>query len=279
MPGSSPVDRPTLLRFPLEGFFMDLIINKPDLWMAALPRPAVDGHKYGRGHAQIIGSEELTGATRLAAAACARVGAGLVTVIGGKKADIYRTCLPAHIMVQDKALKDQSRITASLVGPGGKSVPSPIDRPRPLRHALVLDAAEVGAGRYALDDYCVLTPHEGEFAAAFPGINGSPEERASAASAKTGAIVVLKGPVTMIAGSDGRIVANDHTTPYLASAGTGDVLAGMITGLLAQGMPPFDAACAAVWIHGEAGRFIGPGLVASDLPELIPGILANLLNQ
>lgn len=257
---------------------MDPVLNTPDLWLSELPRPAADGHKYVRGHAQIIGSSELTGATRLAAAACARMGAGLVTVIGGTKSDIYRASLPAHIMVREKSLKDQSHITASLIGPGGDPAKADIHRHRPTRHGLVLDAAEIGAGRFHLDDYCVVTPHEGEFAAAFPGINGTPAERAIAASAKTGAIVVLKGPVTYIAAPDGKIVMNNNTTPYLATAGTGDVLAGMITGLIAQGMMPFESACAAVWIHGEAGRYIGPGLVASDLPELIPAILARLIN-
>ncbi len=257
---------------------MNSITNHPDLWLSQLPLPAADGHKYDRGHVQIIGSLELTGATRLAAESAARIGAGLTTVIGGKKADVYRASLPAHIMVRDKILKDQRRVTATLVGPGGKPAKGDVIRHRPTQHALILDAGEVAARRFPLDDYCVLTPHDGEFAAAFPVLNeGSREEKAAAAAAQTGATIVLKGQNTVIAAPDGQIVTNRHDTPWLATAGAGDVLAGMIAGLSAQGMHPFIAACAAVWMHGEAGRRIGPGLVASDLPQVIPGVLVNLL--
>lgn len=256
---------------------MNLLTNHPDLWLSQFPRPAQDAHKYDRGHAQIVGSTELTGATRLAATACARIGAGLTTVIGGKKSDVYRASLPAHIMVRERAPKDQSRINATLVGPGGNPAKAAISRVRPTQHALILDAGEVVEPRFGLDDYCVLTPHEGEFARAFPTLKGSREEQAALASARTGATIVLKGPQTVIAAPDGQVVVNPHAVPYLATAGSGDVLAGMIAGLSAQGMHPFIAACAAVWIHGEAGMRFGPGLVASDLPEMIPGVLVNLL--
>jgi NAD(P)H-hydrate epimerase len=257
---------------------MNPIINNPELWLSVFPRPDEDAHKYDRGHAQIVGSQDLTGATRLAAMACARIGAGLVTVIGGKKSDVYRASLPGHILVQEQVSKNQDKITASLIGPGGHPAKADIQRRFPTRHSMVLDAAEIGAGRFAVDDYCVLTPHEGEFERAFPSIKGTREERAVAAAAKTGATIVLKGPQTVIAAPDGQLIINTHSTPYLATAGTGDVLAGMITGLSAQGMHPFIAACAAVWIHGEAGRWVGPGLVASDLPDMIPAVLARLLN-
>ncbi len=256
---------------------MNLLNNHPDLWLSQIPRPTADGHKYDRGHAQIIGSLELTGATRLAAAAAARIGAGLVSVVGGKKADIYRSSLPPHILVHDSCPKDQTKITASLVGPGGAPADISIKRHRPTRHSLIIDAGEIAAGRLPLDDYCVLSPHEGEFGHAFPQLQGTREERAMAASKKTGATIVLKGAHTVIAAPDGQIVVNTHASPYLASAGTGDVLAGMIAGLSAQGMHPFIASCAAVWMHGEASLRLGPGLVASDLPEMIPGILINLL--
>lgn len=257
---------------------MNPIINNPELWLAAFPRPSDDGHKYDRGHVQIAGSQALTGATRLAAIAAARIGAGLVTVIGGKKSDIYRIALPPHILVKDRIDYDQDKITASLVGPGGHPAKADIKRRFPTRHALILDADEIGAGRFPVDDYCVLTPHEGEFAKAFPYMTGTREERAVAAALKTGTTVVLKGAQTVIAAPDGQVVVNTHASPYLATAGSGDVLAGMIAGLSAQAMHPFIASCAAVWIHGEASRWIGPGLVASDLPDLLPGVLARLLN-
>ena len=128
----------------------------------------------------------------------------------------------------------------------------------------------------------ILTPHEGEFSRIFSREETLSElesklERGRCAAERTGAIVVLKGPDTVVAAPDDRAVINEHSTPYLATAGSGDVLAGIIAGLLAQGMPGFEAASAAVWMHGEAGRSIGPGLIAEDLPEALPGVLRKLI--
>ncbi len=250
--------------------------NSPDLWISKLPRPFESGHKYSRGHAVIYGSPELTGATRLAAEACARVGAGLVTVLAKPDvATIYRTSLPAHIMVRDDLTWTDPRVNACLYGPGGMPCPVDFDGEMPV----VLDASALVDLPDTLSGRFVLTPHEGEFSKLFPDLSGEREEMLRQAVERTKAVILLKGAKTLIGAPDRQFVVNDHASPYLATAGSGDVLAGMITGLLAAGMDPFDAACAATWMHGEAAIRFGPGLVASDLPGLIPSVLASLPGQ
>lgn len=252
---------------------MNMIENSPGLWASYLPRPQAEDHKYTRGLAVIYGAPELTGATRLAAEACARIGAGMVTVLSPSDVlTVYRTALPPHIVVRGDLNWWDERARAMLYGPGGVAkIPALRDIPT------VIDADGLSSLPKNLHERCILTPHEGEFARAFPDITGTREERAAAAARKTGAIVVLKGAETLIAHPDGRLSVNRHSSPYLATAGSGDVLAGMITGLCAQGMEPYPAACAAVWIHGEAALRCGAGLVAGDLPKKFLLVLNNLL--
>ncbi len=251
----------------------ETLTNHPDLWRDKIPARRVDSHKYDYGHAVIYGAPELTGATRLAASGCARVGAGLVSVLANKDtADIYRETLPGHILVRDDLNWDDERVSAKLCGSGGLATDIDFTSKVPT----VLDADALAHLPDKLSDHFILTPHEGEFAKAFPALEGSKLEKAQQAAEQSETIIVLKGSDTVIAHPDGRAVINTHASSNLSTAGTGDVLAGMITGLAAQGMEPFWAACAAVWMHGEAAIRFGPGLVASDLPEMIPDILREL---
>jgi ADP-dependent NAD(P)H-hydrate dehydratase / NAD(P)H-hydrate epimerase len=266
--------------------------NAPSLWRHALARPTAHGHKFDRGHALVVGGEILTGAARLAARAALRAGAGLVTVVAPAAAlPVYRAGEPA-VMVEalgadggiGDSLTDRRR-NAVLLGPGNgadeatrRRVLAALDAGR----ATVLDAdaisAFAGAGDAlfaALRGDVVMTPHEGEFARLF-AFSGDKLTRARRAAARSGAVVLLKGADTVIAHPEGRAAINANATADLATAGSGDVLAGVITGLLAQGMPPFEASCAGAWLHGAAGSSLGAGLIASDLPDALPAILRGL---
>ena len=254
----------------------ETVFNDPKLWSNTLPRPAADGHKYDRGYAAIYGAADLTGATRLAAAACSRMGAGLVGVVAEGRGDVYRASLPPDIMV---ARNVPEKANVLLGGPGGIA---PEQKEELLaasdRDARVFDAGAIpGENRFgSLDDTCILTPHVGEFERLFGAMDNA-EKAARAVTERSGAVIILKSSRTVIVDPTGRTVVNTHGSPYLAKAGTGDVLAGMIAGLVAQGMPPFEASCAAVWMHGEAGRRIGCGLIAGDIADHLPAILDMLL--
>lgn len=254
--------------------------------MWTLPKPNEDGHKYDRGHCVVIGGAKLTGAARLAAEAAARAGAGLVTIIApASVANIYRETAAAHVMVEDETtdrcshLQDPRRNALVLgcgYGPDAAGVVSWLNARA--SQALVLDADGLNAlaarpdGIKLLRRGDVLTPHAGEYKKLFGDM--TPEE----AARKTGCVVVLKGAMTVITDGDRR-VESDHASPYLATAGTGDVLAGLIGGLLAQGMPAFEAVCAAVWIHGEAALRVGPALVATDLLLALQTVIRDLLAE
>ena len=267
--------------------------NSPELWFSRLPRPNAAGSKYDRGHAVIVGGPVAqTGAARLAARAALRIGAGLVSVACDPSSLIvYATALEAVMtkVVHDTegfgALIDDSRVKAVLIGPGAGIN----DR----THAFVLAAVEAEKACVldadaltvfkdapetlfnAIQSPVLLTPHEGEFARLF-GPVAERENDALEAARRSGAVVLLKGADTVIAAPDGRLVVNRAAPPTLATAGSGDTLAGLATGLIAQGMEIFDAACAACWIHAEAARRFGPGLIAEDLSEQVPAVLRDL---
>jgi ADP-dependent NAD(P)H-hydrate dehydratase / NAD(P)H-hydrate epimerase len=262
--------------------------NGPALWLDVFPWPKLEGHKYNRGHVLIAGGAVMTGAARLGARAAARIGAGLVTIAAPKLAwPVYAAALTGTIVVPDeftKLLKDERR-NAMLIGPGA-GINADTSR-RALaalatRRAVVLDAdaLTVFAGKTkrlfaAVKGVTVLTPHEGEFARLFK-LTGDKLARARAAAKRSGATLLLKGPDTVVASPDGRAAINGNAPPDLATAGSGDVLSGMIVGFLALGLDAFRAANAAVWLHGEAARTFGPGLVAEDIIETIPAILHGL---
>jgi NAD(P)H-hydrate epimerase len=275
---------------------MGFIENVPDLWVRAIPVPGRGAHKYTRGHTVILGGNRLTGAARLASEAAMRVGAGMCTIVADYEVGhIYQSCAP-HILYEPLESLDSfsrhyqdDRRRAILVGPGAgredaKALRGAVTDLLASRKAAVLDADALnvfeGHARdlfEALHENVVLTPHEGEFQRLFGDMLGNRMDMALEAAQKSRAVMVLKGAETVIAHPDGRVVVNTHATPWLATAGTGDVLAGMVVGLMAQGMDAFDAACAAVWIHGEAGLRIGPGLVAPDLIAGIPPVIRDFM--
>jgi NAD(P)H-hydrate epimerase len=270
----------------------DCFENGPPLWLGLYPWPQAEDHKYRRGHTVVLGGAELTGAARLSAHAAARAGAGLVTVAAPAKAwPIYASALMGIIVramhaPEDFArLIDDERVRAVVVGPGAGATAE--TRAAALaalgtRRAVVLDADALTVFAKstetliaAIKGPTVLTPHEGEFARLFSG-EGDRLSRARKAAKFLGAVIVLKGPDTVIAAPDGRAAINANAPPDLATGGTGDVLAGLIAGLLAQGLTPFEAACAGCWLHGEAAHEFGPGLVADDLIDTLPLALRRL---
>ena len=273
----------------------DTFENDPGLWRAALPWPQEGGNKYTRGHALISGGYPMTGAARMAARAAARAGAGLTTIAVSEIAlPIYAAAL-ISIMVHplaapedfDRLLADR-RFSALLIGPGAGAgaetrarVRAMLGTGRPTlldADALTAFAEEPAALDRAIIGPCVLTPHDGEFRRLFDP-TGDKLTRTRAAARRSGAVLVLKGSDTVITAPDGRAVVNANAPPTLATAGSGDVLSGILLGLLAQGMEPFLAAAAAAWLHGAAAATFGPGLIAEDLPDLLPGVLRRLYGQ
>lgn len=293
--------------------------NDPDLWRSFLnlndQRPG-GGSKYDRGHAVILAGPRMTGAAMMATHAACRAGVGLCTLVGFPHLQPWHANVMGETIERfgdfAETLADPRR-NLVLIGPGaGQDDPEGLRRAvraaisdRKRRVVLDADALNVFAAdpsalfsglnadapravETAGDSHlaglhagCVLTPHAGEFARLFPSLNaGDKIARARGAAFLSGAVVVFKGPDTVIAAPDGRVVVNTHASPDLATGGSGDVLAGLILGFMGRGMSKgidtFSAACAAAWVQGEAALRFGPGLMATDLPEMVPAILSDL---
>jgi hydroxyethylthiazole kinase-like uncharacterized protein yjeF len=279
--------------------------NAPELWQSAFPVPRIDGHKYSRGHAAVLSGGALTGgAARLSARGALRGGAGLVTVAAPTDALASQAAHLTAIMLRQvdtpadlAALLTDARFNALVVGPGCGVTARTRDLALTIiaaKRALVLDADALTSFAEGPDilfeaiasagnDNVVLTPHDGEFARIFRDLADdaalSKLERARQAAARSGAVIVLKGADTVTAAPDGRAAIAANAPPWLGTAGSGDVLSGIVAAMLAQGAPAFEAASIAVWMHGEAGHEAGPGLIAEDLPEILPEVFRGLYDK
>jgi len=278
--------------------------NTPVLWGRAFPRPSPRGHKYSRGHAVVVsGGLTTTGAARLAARGALRAGAGLVTIASPRDALAVNASANLAIMVRPvdgpaelaEFLRDKRR-NAVVVGPGGGTGAAARDQVRAAlasEATVVLDAdalttfadepAALSSAIGMSTGGAVLTPHEGEFYRLFNSIENISKsnyklEKTRLAAGFVGAVVLYKGGDTIVAAPDGRAAIAENAPPTLATAGSGDVLSGLIAGLLAQGLPAFEAACAGVWLHGEAANEFGPGVIAEDLPEMLPRVYRQLFS-
>lgn len=285
----------------IQKMGIDIFENEPSLWLERFPWPERGDNKYSKGHAVIVGGGvEATGAARLSAAsaeASLRAGAGLVTVVcDSESLKIYAQSLTAvmtKVVDEIEGFKEilaDERKNAVLIGPGAgvnEKTKEMVLAPLEAGKDVVLDADSLTVFKDNPQELfeaikrskvqVVMTPHEGEFKRLFD-FDGEKTERVRKASELSGSVVLLKGADTVIAELDGKVAINDNAPPTLATAGSGDVLAGIIVGLIAQGMNGFDAACAGAWIHGEAANKFGPGLIAEDLPDLIPEVLKDLQN-
>jgi ADP-dependent NAD(P)H-hydrate dehydratase / NAD(P)H-hydrate epimerase len=280
--------------------------NVPQAWRKSFPVPKIDGQKYNRGHAVVVsGDIAATGAARLSARGALRAGAGLVTLASPRDALTVNAAALTAVMVRPIDTKAEfaefltdKRLNACVIGPGagvGGRTKDFVLTALAAGRDLVLDADALTsfanapgelfeAIKASTNSQVILTPHEGEFPRLFSDIsNKHPQrsklERVRAAADRCGAVVLLKGPDTVVASPDGCATIAANAPPWLATAGSGDVLSGMIAGMLSQGVAAFEAASIGVWMHGEAAREAGPGLIAEDLPEVLPAVFRRLYDE
>jgi ADP-dependent NAD(P)H-hydrate dehydratase / NAD(P)H-hydrate epimerase len=311
LPGRQYCGRVRLADIGIEARVLDEIRpqtfeNTPQFWRRSFPVPRIDGHKYARGHVLVVsGDVASTGAARMSARGSLRAGAGLVTLASPRNALAVNAAALTAVMVRavDSAVEfaeelADKRFNTCVIGPGagiGERTRDFVHTALATHRRLVLDADALTSFadapdrlfeqiKIAPDPQVVLTPHEGEFPRLFSDISNkhpgrSKLERVRAAAERSGAVVLLKGPDTAVASPDGRVTIVANAPPWLATAGSGDVLAGIIAGLLAQGVPAFEAASMGAWMHGEAGREAGPGLIAEDLAEVLPAVHRRIYDE
>ncbi|HKU05293.1 MAG TPA: NAD(P)H-hydrate dehydratase [Bradyrhizobium sp.] len=295
-----------IARSVLEEIKPQTAENVPDTWQSSFPVPRMDAHKYARGHVVVVSGEPAsTGAARLAARGALRAGAGLVTVASPREALAVNAAALTAVMVHAvdtpvefaEFLADR-RFNACVIGPGagiGERTRDFVHTALSAQKHLVLDADALTSFADAPDHLfesikgspdpqVVLTPHEGEFPRLFSDMSNknpgrSKLERVRDAAQRSGAVVLLKGADTVVAAPDGRATIASNAPPWLATAGAGDVLAGIVAAMLAQGVGAFEAASIGVWMHGESAREAGPGLIAEDLPEVMPAVFRRLYDE
>lgn len=297
-PGASRCGEVVVADIGLGATAATLFENGPELWLPRFPWPTAASHKHARGRMIVVSGEAWnTGAARLSSRAGLRIGAGLVTILSPPDSLMVNAAHLEAVMLRpfetDLELEQiTADVDAAVIGPAAGVSETTLLNVLALARtgaALVIDADAITVFRddpeelfSVLDRDDVLTPHLGEFERLFPSLLKASPERITAArraSERAGAVVLLKGADTVIAAPDGRAAVNAHGSPWLATAGSGDVLAGFIAGLVAQGMESFEAACAAAWIHSEAAELHGPGLIAEDLPGLAPQVLRRLYDE
>src|SRR6266700_1067453 len=311
LPGRSHCGRVRLADIGIDARVLDeirpqLFQNTPHFWRRSFPVPRIDGHKYARGHVLVVsGDVASTGAARLSARGSLRAGAGLVTLSTPRSALAVNAAALTAVMVLavDTAVEfaeqlADKRFNTCVIGPGagiGERTRDFVHTALSAQRALVLDADALTSFadapdrlfesiKTSRDPQVVLTPHEGEFPRLFSDLSNkhpgrSKLERVRAAAERCGAGARSKGPHTTVASTDGRASIAANAPPWLATAGSGDVMAGIIAGLLAQGVPAFEAASIGVWMHGEAGREAAPGLIAEDLPEVLPAVHRRIYDE
>ncbi len=268
--------------------------NDPALWLERFPWPSAETHKHSRGRMGVVSGELwMTGAARIASRAGLRIGAGVVRLFCRDEtfalnAGHMESVILKHYASDDDLEAAGHELDSMVIGPGAgvnEETRANVLALARTGAALIIDADAITVFKNRPEDLFrfldrddLLTPHEGEFERLFPGAleRGDRTEAVREAARKTRAVVLLKGANTVIAAPDGRTVINREGSPWLATSGSGDALAGFIGGLVAQGMDTFDAACAGVWVHARAAEAFGPGLIASDLPDLAPAVLRGL---